>query len=76
MQKNILKVIAAMLALSLVLVACSDKKDDEKTESKKDDTTMTKDTLNNKLSIDENIQKWISLWLVGYKININMKIVI
>ncbi len=40
------------------------------------DTTMTKDTLNNKLSIDENIQKWISLWLVGYKININMKIVI
>ena len=44
MQKNILKVIAAMLALSLVLVACSDKKDDEKTESKKDDTTMTKDS--------------------------------
>ncbi len=42
MQKNILKIIAAMLALSLVLVACSDSKDDEKSE-KKSDTSMTKD---------------------------------
>ena len=56
MKKNILKVIAAMLALSIVFVACSDSKDDKK-DDKKTETTTTKKAMSTEGSMTKDDSK-------------------